>query len=66
MAGTEIIMAENATIMIHDPWSFAMGNASEEVKGLASAVTSRCTSIVDCCAPSVFCVTSSAIVSGFH
>jgi len=29
MAGDEIIMAENATFMIHEPWTFAIGDAKE-------------------------------------
>lgn len=29
MAGDEIIMAENALMMIHDPWSLAIGNAAD-------------------------------------
>jgi ATP-dependent protease ClpP protease subunit len=29
MAGTEIVIAENAWVMIHDAWGIAMGNASE-------------------------------------
>lgn len=29
MAGTDIVMAENATIMIHDPWSIAMGGSGD-------------------------------------
>ena len=29
MAGDEIRIAENGMIMIHDPWTFAMGNAAE-------------------------------------
>lgn len=29
MAGDEIRMADNALMMIHDPWSFALGNAAE-------------------------------------
>jgi ATP-dependent protease ClpP protease subunit len=29
MAGDEIMMAESATIMIHDPWAFAMGGSSD-------------------------------------
>lgn len=29
MAGSEIHIAENAWMMIHDPWGVAMGNASE-------------------------------------
>jgi len=29
MAGDEIVMAENATMMIHDPWSMVVGNSTE-------------------------------------
>lgn len=29
MAGARIRMAENASLMIHDPWTFAMGDADE-------------------------------------
>ncbi len=29
MAGTEIVMAENASIMIHDPWTIAMGGSDD-------------------------------------
>jgi len=29
MAGSEVIMAENALMMIHDPWTFSIGNAAE-------------------------------------
>lgn len=29
MAGNEVRMSENAMIMIHDPWSFAVGNSEE-------------------------------------
>lgn len=29
MAGDEVIMAENALMMIHDPWSFAVGTADD-------------------------------------
>lgn len=29
MAGTRIIMPANAMMMIHDPWSYAVGNSSE-------------------------------------
>lgn len=29
MAGEEVRMAENAMLMIHDPWTFAMGDAEE-------------------------------------
>lgn len=29
MAGNEILMAENGLMMIHNPWSFAIGSASE-------------------------------------
>lgn len=29
MAGDEIHMADNALMMIHDPWSFAIGNAAD-------------------------------------
>ncbi len=29
MAGNEVRMAENALLMIHDPWTIAMGNAAE-------------------------------------
>ncbi len=29
MAGAEIHMAENAMMMIHDPWTFAMGSAED-------------------------------------
>ncbi len=29
MAGNEVIMAENAMMMIHDPWGFSMGSADE-------------------------------------
>jgi ATP-dependent Clp protease protease subunit len=29
MAGEEVRMAENAMLMIHDPWTFAMGDAGE-------------------------------------
>lgn len=29
MAGDNIVMAENATMMIHDPWSMVVGNATE-------------------------------------
>lgn len=29
MAGDEIIMAENAMMMIHDPWTIAMGSATD-------------------------------------
>jgi len=29
MAGGEIIMAENALMMIHDPWTFSIGNAAD-------------------------------------
>ena len=37
MAGTEIIMAENASIMIHDPWSIAMGG-SEDMRDAADEI----------------------------
>lgn len=29
MAGTKIVMPENTFLMIHNPWTFAMGNADE-------------------------------------
>lgn len=29
MAGDEVVMADNAMMMIHDPWSWAQGNAEE-------------------------------------
>lgn len=29
MAGDEILMVENATFMIHEPWTFALGDATE-------------------------------------
>lgn len=29
MAGTRIVMAENATLMIHDPWAVAMGGSQD-------------------------------------
>jgi ATP-dependent Clp endopeptidase proteolytic subunit ClpP len=29
LAGDEVIMAENATFMIHNPWGFAMGDSAE-------------------------------------
>ena len=29
MAGDEIVMAENATMMIHDPWTMTVGNSTE-------------------------------------
>jgi ATP-dependent Clp protease, protease subunit len=35
MAGDEIRMAENASLMIHDPWTIAMGDA-EELRRAAS------------------------------
>ncbi len=51
MAGDTIEMPENAMMMIHDPWSFAMGNSDEMMKqaevldkikeGLVSAYVNR-------------------------
>ena len=29
MAGDEVLMVENATFMIHEPWTFALGDATE-------------------------------------
>ena len=29
MAGSKVIMADNALMMVHQPWSFAVGNAAE-------------------------------------
>lgn len=29
LAGSSVVMASNAKMMIHDPWTFAMGNAGE-------------------------------------
>jgi len=37
MAGDTIIMPENATMMIHDPWTMAMGNA-EDMRKSADAL----------------------------
>lgn len=35
LAGDEVIMAENAFMMIHDPWTFSMGDASQLRKDAA-------------------------------
>jgi ATP-dependent Clp endopeptidase proteolytic subunit ClpP len=37
MAGDEIVMAENATMMIHDPWAVAVGGA-EDFRAMANEI----------------------------
>ncbi|GGC90412.1 ClpP-like prohead protease/major capsid protein fusion protein [Chelatococcus reniformis] len=37
MAGDEIVMAENATMMIHDPWAVAVGNA-DDLRAMADEI----------------------------
>lgn len=34
MAGSKVVMADNALMMIHDPWTIALGNAAEFTKAL--------------------------------
>lgn len=46
MSGDEIVMAENASIMIHDPWSFAIGS-SGELRAMADEIDRMKAIIVD-------------------
>lgn len=46
MAGNEIIMAENASMMIHDPWTVVVGS-SEELRKMANEIDRMRNIIVD-------------------
>lgn len=46
MAGEQIIMAENASIMIHDPWSVVVGS-SEDMRKMADEIDRMRNIIVD-------------------
>jgi ATP-dependent Clp protease protease subunit len=36
MAGSKVTVADNALVMVHNPWSVAMGNAADLTKAIAT------------------------------
>lgn len=47
MAGTKIIMPKNAEMMIHNPWTFAYGNA-EDLRKIADELETHQTVLEEC------------------